>query len=77
MLSISWLTNTLHEREIWKMDVGDRLEQKKHVCRDPTVWTSKKLSDGGATEVSYHRLPPCQQLLFDEAMTHEVSHPLA
>ena len=77
MLSISWQTKNLHEREIWKIDVGDPLEHDKYVCRDSTVWMSKKLSDGGATEVSYRRLPPGPRLLFDEPMTQELSHLLA
>ena len=61
-------------RSTW---VTDPLEHKKYFCRDPTVWISKKLPDGKATEVSNHRLLSSQQLPLDEATTQELSQVLA
>ena len=75
--SISWLTNSSDEQEIFESDVGDPLESEKSLCRDSSVWLSKRLSDGKSTEVTYHRLLPGQQLQFDEAMTEELSQILA
>ena len=75
--STSWLTNSSDEQEICESDVGDPLESEKSLCRDSSVWLSKRLSDGKSTEVTYHRLLPGQQLQFDEAMTKELSQILA
>ena len=75
--STSWLTNSSDEQEICESDVGDPLESEKSLCRDSSVWLSKRLSDGKSTEVTYHRLLPGQQLQFDEAMTKELSQVLA
>ena len=77
MSSIFWPTNTLHEHEIYEIDVGDPLEHWKSFSGDPTVWMSNKLLDGEATEVSHHRLSSDQPLLLDEAMTKESSQVLA
>ena len=73
----AWMTNVSDEREIFEIDLGDPLESERSVCRDSSVWLSKRLSDGKSSEVTYHRLLPGQQLQFDEAMTKELSQVLA
>ena len=75
--AMSWMTNVSNEREIFEIDVGDPLESERYLCRDSSVWLSKRLSDGKSSEVTYHRLLPGQQLQFDEAMTKELSQVLA
>ena len=71
--SIAWLTNSSHEREIFEIDVGGPLESEESLCRQSSVWLSKRLSDAKSTEVTCHRLLPGQQLQFDGAMTRELS----
>ena len=56
--------------------MGDLLEEDKSFRRALRVWISKRLSDGKATEVTYHRLPPDQKVQFGEAMTKELSQVL-
>ena len=75
--SIACLTNSSDEQEIFEIDIGDPLESEKSLCRDSSVWLSKRLSYGKLTEVTYHRLLPGQQIQFDEARTEELSQILA
>ena len=70
--SFTWMTSD--EREICENDVGDLLESERSFCRDSSMWLSKTLS---ASEVTFHRLLPGQQLQFDEAVTKELSQVLA
>ena len=75
--STAWLTNSLDEREIFEIDVGDPGGSEKSFCRVSSVWLSKRLSDGKSTEVTCHRLLRGQHLQFDEAVTKELSQVLA
>ena len=54
--STAWPTKCSDEGEIFEIDVGDPLESEKSLCRDSSVWLSKRLSDGKSTEVTYHLL---------------------
>ena len=75
--SVAWVTYHVHQREIYEIDVGDTLQHENSLCRSSTLWMSKMLSDGKATEVSYHHLPSGQQLPDNVAMTEEPAEVLA
>ena len=75
--STAWMTNVSDEREIFEIDVGDPLESERSLCRDSSVWLSKRLLDGKSSEVTHHRLLSGQQLQFDEAITKELSQVVA
>ncbi|CAK0810363.1 unnamed protein product, partial [Prorocentrum cordatum] len=73
--SVAYLKDTTIEREV--IEVATDFTHIGAFLQDSTVWLSKRLGDGKATEVTYSKLAPGQQLEFDEAMCKEISQVIA
>ncbi|CAK0795828.1 unnamed protein product [Prorocentrum cordatum] len=73
--SAVYLKDTTIEREV--IEVATDFIHIGASLQDFTAWLSKRLGDGKATEVTYSKLAPGQQLEFDEAMCKEISQDIA
>ena len=69
--TLGYLTNDRATREL--VEISIEFSGARHVLKDPGLWLSKRLGDGKATEVTYRRLGPGEQVQFDEAMVKELS----
>ncbi|CAK0886214.1 unnamed protein product [Prorocentrum cordatum] len=73
--SVAYLEDMTIEREV--IEVATDFTDIGAFLQDSTVWLSKRLGDGKATEVTYSKLAPGQQLEFDKAMCKEISQVIA